>query len=348
MDHLTSWTDLPAATWDACLDRALWHRRNRTWTQTAAGRALGLVFFNPSLRTRASMDLAAAHLGAHAVTLTPGSGTWGLETRDDGPMDGDAAEHVKEAFGVLSRYVDALGVRTFATLTDAQADAEDRAFRAVVAASTVPVVNLESARWHPCQELGDAATITDHLGDVRGKRLVLHWAPHPKPLPRAVPNSALLMAARLGMEVVVARPDGFGIDEDVLDVARQAAGRSGGSVTESADRAGALPGAHVVYAKAWAGNAVYGSPDAEARQRAAHTDWRLTSGDLARTDRAAFMHCLPVRRGVVVDGDVLDGDRAIHLLQAEYRLHAQKAILEWVWGLGEFGTRSSGVGGDGA
>ncbi len=347
VNHLTSWTDLPTATWDACLDRALWHRPHRAWTQSAAGKALGLVFFNPSLRTRASMDLAAAHLGAHAVTLTPGSGTWGLETRDDVTMDGDAAEHVKEAFGVLSRYVDALGVRTFATLTDAEADAHDRAFRAVVAASTVPVVNLESARWHPCQELGDAATVTDHLGDPRGKKLVLSWAPHPKPLPRAVPNSALLMAARLGMEVIVARPDGFGLDADVLALARQAAGRSGGSVTESADRAGALSGASVVYAKAWAGSAVYDAPDLEARQRAARADWRLTEADLTRTDRAAFMHCLPVRRGVVVDGDVLDGDRAIHLLQAEYRLHAQKAILEWAWGLdgSGFSVQGSGAGG---
>ena len=333
MKHLTSWTDLDDATWQACLDRALWHRQHRQWTQSAAGKALGLVFFNPSLRTRASMDLAAAHLGAHPVTLTPGSGTWGLETRENVTMDGDAAEHVKEAFGVLSRYVDALGVRTFATLVDYEADQEDRAFRAAVAASTVPVVNLESARWHPCQELGDAATICDHLGSPRGKKFVLHWAPHPKPLPRAVPNSAVMMAARLGMEVVVCRPEGFGLDADVLDLAAEAAGKRGGSVTESTDRPESLSGAQIVYAKAWAGNTVYDAPELEARQRAAHADWRLSHGDTTRTDRAAFMHCLPVRRGVVVDGDVLDDERAIHLLQAEYRLHAQKAILEWVWDL---------------
>ena len=248
-------------------------------------------------------------------------------------MDGAAAEHVREAFGVLSRYVDALGVRTFATLTDAEADARDAAFRAVVDASTVPVVNLESARWHPCQELGDAATVSDLLGDPRGQKLVLRWAPHPKPLPRAVPNSALMMAARLGMEVVVARPDGFGLDDDVLALAREAAARSGGSVTESADREGSLSGARVIYTKAWAGSAVYGAPEHEAAQRARHADWRVTGDDLSRTDRAHVMHCLPVRRGVVIDGDVLDGDRAAHLLQAEYRLHAQKAILEWVWGL---------------
>ncbi|WP_412069873.1 N-acetylornithine carbamoyltransferase [Rubrivirga sp. IMCC43871] len=345
MPDLTSWTDAAPGDWDACLDRARWHRANRGWTQSAAGKALGLVFFNPSLRTRASMDLAAAHLGAHAITLTPGSGTWGLETRDDVVMDGDAAEHVKEAFGVLSRYVDALGVRTFATLTDADADASDAAFRAVVDASTVPVVNLESARWHPCQELGDAATVSDLLGDPRGQKLVLRWAPHPKPLPRAVPNSALMMAARLGMEVIVSRPDGFGLDPGVLALARAAASRSGGSVTESADREGSLSGAKVVYVKAWSGAAVYESPDHEAAQRASHADWRMTGDNLTRTNRAHVMHCLPVRRGVVLDGDILDGDRAAHLLQAEYRLHAQKAILEWVWGLKGSGFEGSPAGG---
>lgn len=333
MNHLTDWSDLPDDVWRTCLDRALQHRQTRRWTQSAAGKALGLVFFNPSLRTRASMDLAAAHLGAHPVTLTPGSGMWGLETRDGVTMDGDAAEHVKEAFGVLSRYVDALGVRTFATLTDLEADQEDRAFRSAVAASTVPVVNLESARWHPCQALADAAAISETLEDPKGKKLVLHWAPHPKPLPRAVPNSALLMAARLGMEVVVARPDGFGLDDDILDLARQTAARTGGSVTESSDRLASLSGAQIVYAKAWSGSMVYGAPETEARQRAAHADWTVTTDTMSRTDRARFMHCLPVRRGVVVDGDVLDDERAIHLLQAEYRLHAQKAVLEWMWDL---------------
>lgn len=333
MNHLTDWSELPDEVWDACLDRALWHRQHRGWGRSAAGKSIGLVFLNPSLRTRASMDLAAAALGAHPVVLTPGQGTWGLEWRDGVTMDGEAAEHVREAFGVLSRYADALGVRTFATLRDVEADRRDATFRAVLDASTVPVVNLESARWHPCQALADAAALVDHAGDVRGKTFVLSWAPHPKALPQAVPNSALLMATRLGMEVVVARPEGFGLAPDVMDLARRTAARTGGSVTESADQDDALSGAHAVYAKAWAGAAVYDDPAAEAERRAAHADWRVTEAKMTRTSRAAFMHCLPVRRGVVVDGGVLDGPDAIHLLQAEYRLHAQKAILEWVWDL---------------
>ncbi len=333
--HLTDWSDLPDAVWVACLARTLAHGADRRWTDAARGRALGLLLFNPSLRTRVSMEMAAAHLGAVATVLTPGQGTWNLEWRDGVAMDGDRAEHVREAVGVLGSYVDALGVRTFASLTDADADRADAAFAAVVAASTVPVVNLESARWHPCQALADAAALSAHRpADLAGRRFVLSWAPHPNPLPRAVPHSALVMASRLGMEVTVARPDGFALDADVMALARATAARHGGTVQETDDQAAAVAGAHVVYAKAWAGEAVYADRAAEAADRAAHADWRVTEATMAATDDGVFMHCLPVRRGVVVDGAVLDGPRALHQRQAAYRLHAQKAILEWVWGLG--------------
>ncbi|MFN3595845.1 MAG: N-acetylornithine carbamoyltransferase [Rubricoccaceae bacterium] len=335
MRHLTNWHDLPDAVWDGCLARALEHGARRAWTDAARHRALGLVFFNPSLRTRVSMEMAAAHLGATATVLTPGQGTWDLEWRDDVRMDGPRAEHVREAVGVLGRYVDALGVRTFAGLTDRAADRADAAFQAVVAAASVPVVNLESARWHPCQALADAAALGAHWGrEVRGRRFVLSWAPHPRPLPRAVPHSALLMAARQGMDVVVARPEGFALDPDVMAVARATAARHGGSVAETDCQADALAGAHVVYAKAWAGDLIYDDPTAEAARRAHHAGWTVTEAAMETTaPEGVFMHCLPVRRGVVVEGAVLDGPRALHLFQAEYRLHAQKAILEWVWNL---------------
>ncbi|MEM6328314.1 MAG: N-acetylornithine carbamoyltransferase [Bacteroidota bacterium] len=342
MNHLTSWADLPDDAWHTCLQRARHHRQSREWTDAAAQKTLALLFLNPSLRTRASMELAAQHLGAASVTLTPGSDSWGLAW-DDAPMTGTAAEHVREAIPVLGSYADAIGIRTFAGLTDYDADYTDAALGAVVEASSVPVVNLESARWHPCQELADAAALTETFGDPRGKKLVLSWAPHPKPLPHAVGNSALLMAARLGMEVVVARPEGFDLAPDVMDLARDAARKAGGSVTESGDQALAFEGAHAVYAKSWADDLIYDDPVAEARRREAHAHWRVTYDLMRRTDRAHFMHCLPVRRGVVVDAEVLEDDRAIHLLQAEYRLHAQKAILEWVWGLGGSGVPGTGT-----
>ncbi|MEM8556702.1 MAG: N-acetylornithine carbamoyltransferase [Bacteroidota bacterium] len=352
MPHLVSWLDTPPDVWTRCLERALVHREQRRWSQAAQHKALGLLFFASSLRTRTSMELAATHLGAHSITLNPGQGVWGFEWRDHGPngepitMDRDAAEHIREAIGVLSRYVDALGVRVFASLTDRDEDLADALIHRIVAASDVPVVNLESARWHPCQELGDAATIRMHFSEQStlpvGKNFVLTWAPHPKPLPRAVPNSALLMAARLGMRVTVARPDGFALDADILAAAHETAQHAGGSVAETTDLDVALAadgGAHVVYAKAWHGDVVYDAPDDEAALRAQHADWKLTSERMATTDDGVFMHCLPVRRGVVVDGAVLDGPHARHLLQAEFRLHAQKAILEWVWGLDGRGSR---------
>ena len=334
MRHLTNWSDLPEATWDACLARAREHRADRRWSDTAAGRALGMVFFNPSLRTRTSMEVAAAQLGAFSTVLTPGQGTWNLEWRAGVKMDGDRAEHVREAVGVLGRYVDALGIRTFASLTDRGADLDDAVFSAATDASDVPVINLESARWHPCQALADAAAMDEHFGgENAGRRFVLSWAPHPNPLPRAVPNSALLAAARMGMEVVIARPGGCELEPAVMSLARETAARAGGSVAETDDQADAFAGAHVVYAKAWAGDAVYDDRAGEAARRAALHDWRITSKNLDATDDGVFMHCLPVRRGVVVDDDVLDGPSTLHLLQAEYRLHTQKAILEWVWDL---------------
>lgn len=295
---------------------------------------MGMLFFNPSLRTRTSMEIAAAHLGAFPTVLTPGQGTWNLEWRDGVRMDADRAEHVREAVGVLGGYVDALGVRTFASLTDREADAADAVFAAVVRASTVPVINLESARWHPCQALADACAMDEQFdGSVAGRRFVLSWAPHPSPLPRAVPNSALLAAARSGMDVVVARPAGFELEPDVMALASESAGRYGGSVRETDDQAAAIAGADVVYAKAWAGEAVYSDRSAEAAKRTSLAEWRITAAKMASTNDGMFMHCLPVRRGVVVDADVLEGAATLHRLQAEYRLHAQKAILERVWGL---------------
>jgi N-acetylornithine carbamoyltransferase len=332
--HLTSWLDAPDGVWDRCLSRALHHGAHPGWPRTAPDKALGLVFMAPSLRTRASMEGAAARLGAHAAVLTPGQGTWGLEHRANVKMDGVAAEHVREAAGVLSQYYDALGVRTFATLTDRLSDRADAVFDAFVQSATVPVVSLESARWHPCQALADAAALRVHYGkELKGRKFVLQWAPHPKALPRAVPNSALLMAARLGFDVTVARPDGFALEPDVMAAARETAARSGGSVSETDQVDAAAEGAHVVYAKAWSGAAVYDDPDAEAAARAKHAKWTVTERRMDRTDEAAFMHCLPVRRGVVVEDAVLDGPNALHLRQAAFRLHAQMAILEWVWNL---------------
>jgi N-acetylornithine carbamoyltransferase len=331
--HLIDWHLLDDSVWERAIHGALRYRRDRKWRTTAAGRSIGMLFFNPSLRTRTSMELAAVQLGAHATTLTPGQGTWGFAWEKGLKMDGGEAEHIVEAVGVLSRYYDALGVRLFASHTDLQKDRDEVMLRTFIEASSVPVVNLESAFYHPCQALADAATIVDRLGETRGKRFVLTWAHHPKALPMAVPNSALLMASRLGMDVVVARPEGYDLDGGIMETAIGQAARAGGSVEVVSEQAAAIDGADIVYAKAWASMEVYDDPAAEAAKRHRHADWRVTAEHMRSTNDGAFMHCLPVRRGVVVDDAVLEGAQAIHLDQAEYRLHAQKAILDYVWNL---------------
>jgi len=331
--HVLRVDDFSDATWDALRRSAVAHRHDETrGVDTAADKSIGLVFMNPSLRTRTSMEGAAAHLGAHHTTLVPGNGSWDLEWETGAVMDGDAAEHAKEAIGVLSRYHDALGVRVFASGTDYDADKQDALIRAIADYATVPVVNLESAWAHPCQGVSDAATMTEHLGDdLTGKNFVLSWAPHSKPLPMAVPNTALRTAARCGMDVTVARPETHALDPDVMAEAQTMAEAQGGSVAASSAQEAAVTEADVVYAKSWGGPLMYEDPAREAEARAAHSDWRITEDLMARTQDGVFMHCLPVRRNVVVDDAVLDGPHAVHLDQAEYRLHAQKSLLEYVW-----------------
>ncbi|WP_103029670.1 N-acetylornithine carbamoyltransferase [Salinibacter altiplanensis] len=333
--HVLQIDDFSDATWDALRHAAVAHRHDETrGADTAAGTSLGLVFLNPSLRTRTSMEGAAAHLGAHYTTLVPGDGSWDLEWEEGAVMDGDAPEHVKEAISVLSRYHDALGVRVFASGIDYAADARDTLIRTIAEVASVPVVNLESAWAHPCQGLSDAALLTERFGDdLTDRKFVLSWAPHPKPLPMAVPNTALRTAARCGMDVTVARPDSHALDPDLMAEAQSVADTQGGSVATTSHQAAAVDDADVVYAKSWGGPLMYTDPEGESEARAAQSDWGISEALMARTDDAAFLHCLPVRRNVVVDDAVLDGPHAAHLDQAEYRLHAQKALLEYVWGL---------------
>jgi len=338
IQHVLRGTDLDTNDWQHVIESAVIYKRaaahgHPTASSTvAAGRSLGLVFLNPSLRTRTSMELAAQRLGAHVTTLTPGQDSWTLAFGDGVVMDGVEAEHVRDAFGVLSRYVDVLGVRVFASQTDYAQDVSDSLIREIADAATVPVINLESAAHHPCQALADAAVMADHFdGDVAGKRFVLSWTHHPKALPMAVPNSALLTAARLGMHVTVARPDSHALDASVMAEASTLSQSAGGSVEETTDLDAAAVGADVVYAKAWGGPMVYTDPEQEAALRASLTDWRITAEHMAATNDGRFMHCLPVRRNVVVDDAVLDGTQTLHLDQAEYRLHAQQALLEHLW-----------------
>jgi N-acetylornithine carbamoyltransferase len=321
--HLLDLRTLPAAEWNGLLERAEALAGPEGRRPLLAGRRLGMLFFNPSLRTRTAFEVACFDLGAHAVSLQVGGNVWGLEHRDGVVMDGDKAEHVKEGLGVLSRMLDGLGVRCFAGLKDAAEDSRDELLAAIARAATVPVLNLESAMDHPHQGLADALTLRRRLGRRKG-RVVVRWAPHVKPLPLAVPHAALLAFAREGHDVVLAHPEGFELDEAVMQAARGWSQASGGSLSVSHDPAGSLAGAEAVYVKSWGARADYGNVENGSARLRRHRDWFVARKDLGR---AWFMHCLPVRRGVVVADDVLDSDRSLVLEQAEARLHVQKATL---------------------
>jgi N-acetylornithine carbamoyltransferase len=295
--------------------------------QALAGKILGLVFFNPSLRTLASFQAGMARLGGNSFVITPGQGSWQLETRLGVEMSGAAAEHVREGIPVLASYCDALGIRAFADGKDLRHDLAETNFNAMASLVKKPFINMESAINHPCQALADWKTIDD-LSVPRKGRFVLSWVYHPRALPLAVPAAALHMAAFRGMEVVVLRPEGFALPPQIMAKAQRAAALSGGSVRETADRADALEGAHVVYAKEWGSPAHYGDADGDARLRRGLTSWCVRNDWFDKTaEDCRLMHCLPVRRNTAVADEVLDGPRSAVQQEAHNRLVVQMAVL---------------------
>jgi N-acetylornithine carbamoyltransferase len=242
-------------------------------------------------------------------------------------MNAGAAEHVREAIPVLASYCDALGLRAFAEGKDLAADLAEAPFKLMASLCDKPFINLESAVNHPCQALADWKTMDD-LGVPRGGRFVLSWVYHPRALPLAVPAAALHMAAQRGMDVVVLRPDGYALPEPIMAKARAAAVASGGHVSETTDRAAALAGAHVLYAKEWGSPACYGDAEAEAVLRQPLADWRVQESWFAGArEDCHFMHCLPVRRNVAVADEVLDGPRSRVIREAANRMVVQMAVL---------------------
>ena len=293
-------------------------------------KVLAMVFMDPSLRTRTSFETAMYLHGGHAIVLEPGKGSWPLETELGAVMDGDTVEHIVDAARVLGRYADALGVRSFPRGNVWAEARQDLILRNFARYCEKPVINFESARRHPCQALADAMTLREKLGDTAGKRFVLTWAWHPKALPTAVPASAALAAARLGMEIVIGRPEGFELDPEDTALVRRLTQEAGGEFVHIIDDPDdALVGADAVYVKSWGSVKLYGKPQEEAALRAGLRDWRLTPARLrgTRGGKGIVMHCLPVRRNVEIDDAVLDGPNSVVVDQAENRLHAQRALL---------------------
>jgi N-acetylornithine carbamoyltransferase len=309
------------------IDSALRFKHGDDRSKPLNGKSVALVFFNPSLRTRASMQVGIYELGGNAVVLEPGGTSWTLEHREGAVMDGDKTEHVAEFVRVLERYCVAIGVRTFAALKDWQEERTDPVLKAFAKYASVPVINLESAMHHPCQSLADMMTIREKMGAGR-KRVVLTWAWHPKALPMAVPNSFALAAAQMGHELIIAHPQGYELDEELIDITRVRATANGGSVEITNDIDAAFAGAEVIYAKSWGAKQFYGDTDRDLAERAQFRDkWIVDENKMSRTNQGKFMHCLPVRRNVIVTDGVIDSQASVVIDQAENRLHAQKAVM---------------------
>jgi N-acetylornithine carbamoyltransferase len=313
---------------DALLARAAEFKRQKFGDQLK-GRAIALVFFNPSMRTRTSFELGAFQLGGHAVVLQPGKDAWPVEFKLGTRMDGDSEEHIAEVARVLGRYVDLIGVRAFPKFVDWEADREDLVLRSFARYSPVPVINMETIT-HPCQELAHALALQEHFGtsDLRGRKYVLTWTYHPKPLNTAVANSALTIATRLGMDVTLLCPTpDYLLDPRYMQWAEQNVAAHGGSLTVSHDIDSAYAGADAVYAKSWGALPYFGHWEPEKTIRDRYQHFIVDEAKMALSNDAVFSHCLPLRRNVKATDAVMDSPRCIAIDEAENRLHVQKAVM---------------------
>jgi N-acetylornithine carbamoyltransferase len=324
--HLLSLQDLSDREVDDLLDLSLRMKR-RTGAFQLSGRNVGLLFFRPSLRTRASFEAAVHQLGGQAIHLTAASDFWELESREGAVMDGRAPEHVKDAARVLSRYVSALAIRPALEGQSWAVDRRDEGIRTWARYAEVPVINMESALWHPLQALSDLMTLRESLGELAGRTLAVVWTHSPQAASLSIVHSLILASLRAGMRVRVAHPPGYELDEQVLAEARRVAVARGTEFDTALAARDAARGARVVYARTWGSLQDYGNPTLAASRRARHTGWIVDEGLLALGDEARLMHAGPVRRNLEVTDEVLDGPRSLVYEQAENRLHSQKALL---------------------
>ena len=331
--HFLNTQDWSRSDLDALLTQAALFKRNKLGDQLK-GKSIALVFFNPSMRTRTSFELGAFQLGAHAVVLQPGKDAWPIEFNLGTVMDGDTEEHIAEVARVLGRYVDLIGVRAFPKFVDWATDREDIVLKSFAKYSPVPVINMETIT-HPCQELAHALALQEHFGttDLRGKKYVLTWTYHPKPLNTAVANSALTIATRMGMDVTLLCPTAdYILDDRYMGWAEQNVAESGGSLKISHDIDSAYAGADVVYAKSWGALPFFGNWEPEKPIRDQFKHFIVDERKMALTNNGVFSHCLPLRRNVKATDAVMDSPQCIAINEAENRLHVQKAIMAAVAG----------------
>jgi N-succinyl-L-ornithine transcarbamylase len=273
-------------------------------------KTLCLIFFNPSLRTRLSSQKAAYNLGMNVITLNVGSDGWQLESEEGVVMDQGKAEHVKDAAKVVSQYSDIIGIRCFAGLEDRIEDYQEVVLRGFMKHATVPIINLESSTLHPLQSFADLITIETNKTKPRPK-VVLTWAPHPRALPQAVANSFVEWMTEADVDFVLTHPPGY-----------ELAAKYRTKAAIEYDQEKAFEGADFIYAKNWSSFMEYGEI------LPTDKDWMVTKKKMDLTNNAKFMHCLPVRRNVVVSDEVMDSDNAIHIEQAGNRVVSIQTIIQ--------------------
>lgn len=275
-----------------------------------AGKRMGLLFLNPSMRTRLSTQIAVRNLGMEAVVFNVGQEGWSLEVEEGVVMDGTSVEHVKDAAPVLGQYFDVLGIRTFPSLKNKEEDYSELIIKKFIEYSGIPVVSLESATLHPLQSLTDIITITESFKEKRKPKVVLTWAPHVKALPQCVANSFSQWVNAWGQaDFVIAHPEHYELDTRFT---------KGATLTIHQEEA--LRDADFVYVKNWSMYTDYGNTKP-------HPAWMLTQQKLEQTNQARVMHCLPVRRNVELGDDVLDSASSLVTLQASNRVWAAQAVL---------------------
>lgn len=324
--HFLNTSDWSRPELQALIDEAMAYKTS-PYADSLAGKTIALLFLNNSLRTRTSFDVGANQLGGHAVVLSPSGGMWPLEFDDGAVMLGDAEEHVKEAAKVLSGYCDLIGIRAFPKFSDWEEDRKDRILNAFATHADVPVINMETIT-HPCQEMAMTMALQERLGQLDGKRFLLTWSYHPKPLNTAVANSALIIAAKFGMDVTLLCPDKeFVLDGRYLELARSDTRAHGRSLDVTHDIEAAYNGADVVYAKSWGALPYFGKWEEEKPIRDQYRHFIVDEKKMALTDDALVSHCLPMRRNVVMTDAVFDASTCFAYEEAENRLHVQKAIM---------------------
>jgi N-succinyl-L-ornithine transcarbamylase len=301
---------------DSLIKKALYYKTNpRVDASKGVGKKIGCIFLNPSLRTRASTQIAALNLGMDPIVMNMDKEGWALEMKEGTVMNKGTVEHIKDAAAVLGSYFDILAIRAFPSLTNKQEDIEDFIFNQFIKYSGAPVISLESAIRHPLQSLADMITIHENSGTIKKPKVVLTWAPHIKAIPHAVANSFAEWSSGCGHDLTITHPAGYDLDPLFTQ-----------GVKIELDQQKALEGADFVYVKNWSAYNDYG--------KIVTTDnsWMLTEKHFKHAKKAKVMHCLPVRRNVELSDEILDGPRSLVQEQANNRIYAAQSVISQILG----------------